>query len=172
MVRHLADLGIAPDITARLVNGDAVTERQGRVRAGRPRSDSLAAALPTREDDLVRNGGRFALVGPTGVGKTTTIAKLAARYAMMHNDRDSMAFVTTDGYRIAAREQLETFGKILNVPVYSVTGGDKLAVRAAQPGGHQAGARSTPPAWDSATCVSRSNLNCLVTGGRRKSRCC
>jgi flagellar biosynthesis protein FlhF len=57
-----------------------------------------------------------ALVGATGVGKTTTIAKLAARYALRHG-RERVALVTTDSYRIAAHEQLRTYGRILGIPV-------------------------------------------------------
>ena len=63
----------------------------------------------------------FALVGPTGVGKTTTIAKLAAMFAITEKRR--VAFVTVDTYRIAAVEQLRTIADIMDVPVrvvYSV----------------------------------------------------
>lgn len=56
-----------------------------------------------------------ALVGPTGVGKTTTLAKLAARFALMQRAR--VCLVTADTYRIAAIEQLRTYGQILGVPV-------------------------------------------------------
>ena len=61
------------------------------------------------------------LVGPTGVGKTTTIAKIAAHFVLHHKKK--VAFITTDTFRIAAIEQLKTYAKILNVPVevaYSV----------------------------------------------------
>jgi flagellar biosynthesis protein FlhF len=57
----------------------------------------------------------FVLVGPTGVGKTTTIAKLAANFAI--NDQKKIAFITSDTYRIAAVEQLKTVGDIIGVPV-------------------------------------------------------
>ncbi|PKM89936.1 MAG: flagellar biosynthesis protein FlhF [Firmicutes bacterium HGW-Firmicutes-12] len=60
----------------------------------------------------------YAMVGPTGVGKTTTIAKIAAMYALM--EKKKVAFVTVDTYRIAAVEQLKTIGDIMNVPVYVV----------------------------------------------------
>ena len=58
---------------------------------------------------------RLALVGPTGVGKTTTIAKLAADYLLQGGQ--SVALVTIDTYRIAAVEQLKVYGEIMNVPV-------------------------------------------------------
>ncbi|MDX8365082.1 flagellar biosynthesis protein FlhF [Cytobacillus sp. IB215665] len=55
------------------------------------------------------------VVGPTGVGKTTTLAKLAAQCVL--NDKKKVAFITTDTYRIAAIEQLKTYAKILDVPI-------------------------------------------------------
>ena len=64
-------------------------------------------------------GGVYALMGPTGVGKTTTTAKLAAR-CVMRFGADKLALVTTDSYRIGAYEQLRIYGQILNVPVYAV----------------------------------------------------
>lgn len=71
------------------------------------------------EDDLLSRGGVFALVGPTGVGKTTTTAKLAARCVMRHG-ADKLALITTDAYRIGGHEQLRIYGKILGVMVHSV----------------------------------------------------
>ena len=76
----------------------------------------LVKAMPIVNDDVVANGGVFALVGPTGAGKTTTIGKLAARY-VLKNGAEKVALVTTDTARIAAYEQIRTFGRILNVPV-------------------------------------------------------
>src|SRR5690606_6389638 len=62
-------------------------------------------------------GGVFALVGPTGVGKTTTVAKIAAQYAMRHG-AGQVALITADVYRIGAQEQLRSFGQMLGVPVH------------------------------------------------------
>ena len=55
------------------------------------------------------------LVGPTGVGKTTTIAKLAANYSLLGGKK--VALVTADTYRIAAVEQLKTYAEIIGVPL-------------------------------------------------------
>jgi flagellar biosynthesis protein FlhF len=62
-------------------------------------------------------GGVFALVGPTGVGKTTTTAKIAARHVLKHGAQ-SVALITVDTYRLGAHDQLRAFGRILGVPVH------------------------------------------------------
>jgi flagellar biosynthesis protein FlhF len=81
----------------------------------------VAANLMTggTESDLIESGGVYAFVGPTGVGKTTTTAKLAARCVMRHG-ASKLALITTDGYRIGGHEQLRIYGKILGVMVHSV----------------------------------------------------
>ncbi len=71
------------------------------------------------EYDVLERGGVFALVCPTGVGKTTTTAKLAARCVMRHGP-NKLALITTDAYRIGGHEQLRIYGKILGVMVHSV----------------------------------------------------
>ncbi|WP_019141202.1 flagellar biosynthesis protein FlhF [Noviherbaspirillum massiliense] len=71
------------------------------------------------ENEILDKGGVYALVGPTGVGKTTTTAKLAARCVMRHG-AGKLALITTDGYRIGGYEQLRIYGKILGVMVHSV----------------------------------------------------
>ncbi len=71
------------------------------------------------ENEILERGGVYALVGPTGVGKTTTTAKLAARCVMRHGP-SKLALITTDGYRIGGYEQLRIYGKILGVMVHSV----------------------------------------------------
>ena len=71
------------------------------------------------ETDLLDEGGVFALMGPTGAGKTTTTAKLAARFVVRHG-ADKLALLTTDSYRIGGHEQLRIYGKILGVTVHAV----------------------------------------------------
>ncbi len=71
------------------------------------------------EADLLDGGGVFALMGPTGAGKTTTTAKLAARFVVRHG-ADKLALLTTDSYRIGGHEQLRIYGKILGVSVHAV----------------------------------------------------
>lgn len=79
----------------------------------------------TDENDIIDRGGVFAVVGPTGVGKTTTTAKLAARCVVRYG-ADRLALLTTDGYRIGAHEQLRIYGRILGVPVHIVRDSEDL----------------------------------------------
>lgn len=76
--------------------------------------------------DMVEAGGSYALVGPTGVGKTTTTAKLAARCVVKYG-ADSLGLITTDSYRIGAQDQLRIYGKILGVQVYTAQNHADLA---------------------------------------------
>lgn len=85
----------------------------------------LARKLPVDPHDPIEQGGTFAFVGPTGVGKTTTVAKLAARYVLNHG-RGKVAIVTTDTYRVGAHDQLKALGRILQVPVRSIEGEHQL----------------------------------------------
>jgi flagellar biosynthesis protein FlhF len=73
-----------------------------------------------QDDDIVMRGGVYALLGPTGVGKTTTTAKLAARCVVRHG-AERLALLTTDSYRIGAHEHLRIYGRILGVPVHAVS---------------------------------------------------
>ncbi|KVE27620.1 flagellar biosynthesis protein FlhF [Burkholderia singularis] len=93
----------------------------------------LAANLPVldSEDALMERGGVFALMGPTGVGKTTTTAKLAAR-CVMRFGASKVALLTTDSYRIGGHEQLRIFGRILGVPVHAVKDGGDLQLALAE----------------------------------------
>jgi flagellar biosynthesis protein FlhF len=86
---------------------------------------NLAHQLPVNGRDIVDQGGVFAFVGPTGVGKTTTIGKLAARYVLQHG-ADKVALITTDTYRIAAHDQLRSLARILRVPVRVVDESNSL----------------------------------------------
>lgn len=80
---------------------------------------------PGEGEDILERGGIYALVGPTGVGKTTTVAKLAAR-AVLRFGAAKVALVTTDSYRIGAQDQLRIYGRILGTPVFAVQDGNDL----------------------------------------------
>ena len=85
----------------------------------------FAQRLRVTGDDLLTEGGAAVLVGPTGVGKTTLVCKLAAQFALRHGNR-AVALITADSQRIAAHQQLRSFGRIMNIPVRSVSGVDEL----------------------------------------------
>jgi flagellar biosynthesis protein FlhF len=85
----------------------------------------LASLVPIDDRDILSSGGIISLVGPTGVGKTTTIAKLAARFALKHGRR-AVTLITTDNYRIGAHEQLRSYGRILGIPVHVASDSEEL----------------------------------------------
>ncbi|MCW8397757.1 flagellar biosynthesis protein FlhF [Legionella sp. PATHC038] len=76
----------------------------------------ISEQLTIRDNHRIEEGGVYAFVGPTGVGKTTTLAKIAARFTLRFG-ADKLGLVTMDTYRIAAQEQLMMYGKILGVKV-------------------------------------------------------
>lgn len=82
--------------------------------------------MQTTHNEILRQGGVYALVGPTGVGKTTTVAKLAALGAQKYG-ADKVALITTDTYRIGAYEQLATYGRIIGCAVKQVKDANELA---------------------------------------------
>jgi flagellar biosynthesis protein FlhF len=88
----------------------------------------LAHQLPVSDNPVIEQGGIVALVGATGVGKTTSIAKLAARYALLHGPQ-SVALITTDNFRVAAHEQLRSYARIMGVPM--VVAADAAALQQA-----------------------------------------
>jgi flagellar biosynthesis protein FlhF len=73
-------------------------------------------------------GGIFAFIGPTGVGKTTTIAKIAARCVLRYG-REQVALLSTDTFRIGAQEQLKVYAKIIGIPVISLRDSEDLAAK-------------------------------------------
>jgi flagellar biosynthesis protein FlhF len=83
--------------------------------------------LSQSEQELFERGGVIALIGPTGVGKTTTLAKIAARFVQSHG-AEKLAMITTDAYRVGGYEQLKIFGKILGVIVHCVKDQEELDI--------------------------------------------
>jgi len=88
----------------------------------------IARCIPVNRRDLLAEGGRIALVGSTGVGKTTTIAKLAARFVQAHGKR-SVAMISTDQFRIGAQEQLQHYARLLEVPLLMAANSEELCDR-------------------------------------------
>jgi flagellar biosynthesis protein FlhF len=124
VLEELSAMDIAPDVAMAMA---ALTPR--RTSLENPSHIPLALLvkhLPVVNDMTCITGGITAVVGPTGAGKTTTIAKLAARWCMQHGSQD-LALVSTDGYRIGAREQLNTYARILGAPMHAANGAKELA---------------------------------------------
>ncbi len=122
-MRSLLELGIGPAIARQLIEG--LDDESSFEKVWRQALTRFALRLPVIEQDILTHGGMFALVGPTGVGKTTTLAKMAARFALQQGTKD-IALVTTDNYRVGAQEQLRTYGRILETPVRVANDGNEL----------------------------------------------
>lgn len=104
---------------------DSITETKDLDKAWRLSLLQLTKKIPIADDDILNHGGIVALVGATGVGKTTTIAKLAARFAMKHGQHN-VGLITTDTFRIGAQEQLLNFSRILGVHLHVARNRDEL----------------------------------------------
>jgi flagellar biosynthesis protein FlhF len=124
VLEQLTAMDIAPDVAL------ALAERTPKVPDSKDSSNLTVELLATylRVVDKLGpvNGGVIALVGPTGAGKTTTIGKLATRWSMQHGSQD-LALVSTDGYRVGARDQLMTYSRLLGAPLHTANTGEELA---------------------------------------------
>jgi flagellar biosynthesis protein FlhF len=124
VLRQLTVLGLAHDLAGELVS--QLPQRMELAEAQRLSLALMARRIETVGERWMESGGVVALVGPTGVGKTTLIAKLAARWVLRHGARD-LALVSTDSIRIGAQEQIHTLGRLLGVPAYAIDGAGELA---------------------------------------------
>jgi len=120
LYKRLTEMGLSQGVCKYLAKGldDSADIEHAMQAALKQLVHQIPLAHNSDGDDILNRGGVFAMVGPTGVGKTTTIAKLAARFAMQHGQRH-VALISTDTYRIGAHEQLMTYGRLLGVPVHS-----------------------------------------------------
>ena len=123
LLNELIELGLGNDVAQKIV--DAVPETKDLMRARRLSLGIMAKMIPVSDDDIINFGGVIAVIGATGVGKTTTIAKLAAQFAMKHGNKQ-VVLVTTDSYRIGAHEQLSNYSRILGVPLHIAQDSDDL----------------------------------------------
>jgi flagellar biosynthesis protein FlhF len=119
VARRLLRAGLGMKLSRQLA--DELPAGLDLARATRLTKARLQQLLPVvpQSEGLVQRGGVFALVGPTGVGKTTTVAKVAAECTLRFG-AEQVALVTTDTYRIGAVDQLRIYGRILNVPVFAI----------------------------------------------------
>ena len=122
--RRLLSFGISTQVARRLIQlvGDVKDVKT----AWKYAMGYLSSQVPVMADTLQLEGGVYALVGPTGSGKTTSIGKLAARFVMQYG-ADEVALISTDTYRVAAHEQLRAFGRILDIPVKILPEGGDLS---------------------------------------------
>lgn len=121
--RRLQRIGLSGPLSRDLLA--LITEIQEPRQAWRMLLAHLARMIVTPDVEPLEEGGVIAMVGPAGMGKTTTLAKLAARYVLKYGAQN-IALVSMDSFRIGAQEQLKTLGRILNVPVTHVDPGQSL----------------------------------------------
>jgi flagellar biosynthesis protein FlhF len=123
MLRELTEIGIDQGLAAEIVAGlPKVCEANV---ARRHLGATLSQRLGVTGDHWLENGGRIALVGPTGVGKTTALAKLAVRWVLRHGSRD-LAMIAGDSVRIGAQDQVRSLGQLLGVPVFALDSLEEL----------------------------------------------
>lgn len=114
----LLDNGFSPLLARRLI--DKLPDGLDYEHSLKQAMSALTANLHiAASDDMIEKGGVYALVGPTGVGKTTTTAKIAARCVIRHG-AGKVALLTTDSYRIGGHEQLRIYGQLLGIPVRNI----------------------------------------------------
>lgn len=116
LTQRLLDCGFSPALIRKLSEGlsPAVADEMAWAAGVLERNLSCAENEPALEEQ----GGVLALVGPTGVGKTTSTAKLAAAFATRHG-ASQLGLITLDAYRVGAHEQLRAYGRILGVSVHT-----------------------------------------------------
>ncbi|WP_278387335.1 flagellar biosynthesis protein FlhF, partial [Pseudomonas oryzihabitans] len=122
--RRLQRMGLPADLARHLL--DSVAKIQDPRHAWRMLLANFAQLAKTADAKILEEGGVVAFVGPAGMGKTTTLAKLAASYVLKYGPQ-SLALVSMDSFRIGAQEQIKTLGRILDVPVTLVDPGQSLA---------------------------------------------
>jgi flagellar biosynthesis protein FlhF len=127
IVKHLLNSGFSPKLCAEIAH--KLPEDLSVPALIKNAREQVKCMIKTSHAfDIFDRGGIFAFIGPTGVGKTTTVAKIAARCVLRYG-RNQVALLTTDTYRIGAQEQLKTFAKILGLSLTAVRDSEDLAAK-------------------------------------------
>lgn len=124
LIKRLERMGVSSDLADQLAC--YIPEDTPPTKAWKALLGLVSDQIPISKQDILKRGGVVALLGPTGVGKTTSVAKLAARAAMEFG-ADNVALVSTDTYRIGAHEQLAIYGRIMGCPVKVAKDSNELA---------------------------------------------
>ena len=130
VTKTLLSAGFSPKLCAELVQNlsDSSDTKTLLAEVQKRLEQSIKTIDPLEAFD---RGGIFAFIGPTGVGKTTTVAKVAARCVLRYG-RNQVALLSTDTYRIGAQEQLKVFARILGLPVISLRDSEDLESKLAE----------------------------------------
>ncbi len=118
LIRHLINMDLSPALARRMVR--EIPEHYQFEQARRTALALLSYQIPLYEDKILARGKVVQFIGSSGSGKTTTIAKLATRYALEYSPSEVL-LATTDVYRVGGREQLRGYARILGIPLRSVT---------------------------------------------------
>jgi flagellar biosynthesis protein FlhF len=124
LLKDLTQLGLSQDLAAELVS--QLPARYELAEAHRMSLALLSRRIATLDERWLERGGRVAFVGATGVGKTTMLAKLAARWVLRHGPR-GIALISTDSVRIGAQDQIQTLGRLLGAPAIALDSAADLA---------------------------------------------
>ena len=119
ILRELTEIGIAQELAERISR--ELPENFDLADARRFALNALAQYLPVAEPRWMDAGGHVAFIGATGVGKTTTLAKVAVRWVLRNGPSD-LALVAADSVRIGAQDQLQSLGQLLGAPVFAPDG--------------------------------------------------
>jgi flagellar biosynthesis protein FlhF len=166
MLREMTEIGIEQGLSAEIIaslpkNCEANVAR-------RHLGATLSQRLAVTGDHWLENGGRIALVGPTGVGKTTVLAKLAVRWVLRHGSRD-LALVAGDSVRIGAQDQVRALGQLLGVPVFALDNLEQLPGVLARLGRFRMVLVDTPGAGQRDASLAQRLLHLSRVGGELQS---
>ena len=124
LLARLTQMGL-PAFHSKIIADNAVSSAKDSQTAWRHAIGYLSKKIPVSDQSVLDRGGVLTLVGASGVGKTTTIAKIAANFVMRHGAK-SVSLISADNNRVGAHEQLNSYARILNIPMYSATSLDSL----------------------------------------------